>query len=108
MGSSESCENERSFIRAIVARVRRRQRDSCRNRPRRFHMLFKNRFAVALCLLSLPISATACGSSEPAVSERAPDGAPAATLGAPPFFAAGAIGVGDLERSFDFYSRVLG
>jgi catechol 2,3-dioxygenase-like lactoylglutathione lyase family enzyme len=71
-------------------------------------MLFKNRFAVALCLLSLPISATACGSSEPAVSERAPDGAPAATLGAPPFFAAGAIGVGDLERSFDFYSRVLG
>jgi catechol 2,3-dioxygenase-like lactoylglutathione lyase family enzyme len=68
-------------------------------------MSWKANFPSLLFAIAAPVL-TACSSSDPPeASNSAP---PAGTLGAAPFFAAGAIGVSDLDRSYDFYSRVLG
>jgi catechol 2,3-dioxygenase-like lactoylglutathione lyase family enzyme len=50
---------------------------------------------------------TAACASNDAERDRVPD-TPAAALGPAPFLAAAAIGVSDMDRSFDFYTRVLG
>jgi len=68
-------------------------------------MSSKAKFRAVLFAIAVP-SLAACSSSDP---PEAPSSAPpVGSLGAAPFFAAGAIGVSDLDRSFDFYSRVLG
>jgi catechol 2,3-dioxygenase-like lactoylglutathione lyase family enzyme len=66
---------------------------------------------VSVLIAGLSCFAAACSSDEKqafdAPDASAPRG-PEPTLGPPPFFAAGAIGVSDLDRSFDFYTRVVG
>jgi catechol 2,3-dioxygenase-like lactoylglutathione lyase family enzyme len=68
-------------------------------------MTWKAVFSAVLFSIGVP-SVSACSSSDPPEAPSSPT--PSGTLGAAPFFAAGAIGVSDLDRSFDFYSRVLG
>jgi catechol 2,3-dioxygenase-like lactoylglutathione lyase family enzyme len=65
-----------------------------------------DRFTITPLVAGLLCLTAACSSSDAeqaSVPER-----PEAALGPAPFLAAGAIGVSNMARSFDFYTRVLG